>query len=196
MSLEELRKTVLEKARLEADEIIRDAMEKAKNIIREAEERKKAIVEEERKKALSELGLEARLAEARREARLIIARVKHEIVEEVRGRVKELLEGMSLEKRRESLKRLLYEALEELRSSGFEVDNIIVYVSSRDRELVKDLLREIGINGEVVEDRDIIGGLRVSTRGGEMSVDNTYNSRLEKALRTILPEVFKGVGVE
>jgi vacuolar-type H+-ATPase subunit E/Vma4 len=103
---------------------------------------------------------------------------------------------MSLEKRRESLKRLLYEALEELRSSGFEVDNIIVYVSPRDRELIKDLLREIGINGEVVEDRDIVGGLRVSTRSGEMSVDNTYNSRLERALRTILPEIFKGIGVE
>jgi V/A-type H+-transporting ATPase subunit E len=193
LSLEELKRTVLNKAKLEAEEIIRDAYEKAKSIIREAEEKKKAIIEEERRKSISELGLEAKLAEARREARLIIAKAKQEVVDEIKGRIKEILENMSVESRRNSLKKLLYESLEELKKCGFGVEGIIVYVSPRDKSIIADILRELGVNAEIVEDRGISGGLLISTPNGEISIDNTYEARMEKLLRTVLTEVFRGV---
>jgi len=192
LSLEELKRTVLNKAKLEAEEIIRDAYEKAKNIIREAEEKKKAIIEEERRKSISEIGLEAKLAEARREARLIVAKAKQEIVEEIRRRVKEILENMSLESRRDSLRKLLYESLEEMKKCGFRVEGLIVHVSPRDKSTMADLLRELGVNAKIVEDRGISGGLLLSTPNGEISIDNTYEARVEKVLRSVLTEVFRG----
>ena len=192
MSLEELKRTVLNKAKLEAEEIIRDAYEKAKSIIREAEEKKKATIEEERRKSISEIGLEAKLAEARREARLIVAKAKHEIVEEIRRRVKEILENMSLESRRDSLRKLLYESLEEMKKCGFRVEGLIVHVSPRDKSTMADLLRELGVNAKIVEDRGISGGLLLSTPNGEISIDNTYEARVEKVLRSVLTEVFRG----
>jgi V/A-type H+-transporting ATPase subunit E len=192
LSLEELKRTVLNKAKLEAEEIIRDAYEKAKSIIREAEEKKKAIIEEERRKSISEIGLEAKLAEARREARLIVAKAKQEIVEEIRRRVKEILENMSLESRRDSLRKLLYESLEEMKKCGFRVEGLIVHVSPRDKSTMADLLRELGVNAKIVEDRGISGGLLLSTPNGEISIDNTYEARVEKVLRSVLTEVFRG----
>ncbi|MCC6041877.1 MAG: V-type ATP synthase subunit E [Desulfurococcaceae archaeon] len=193
MSLEELKRTVLNKAKLEAEEIIRDAYEKAKNIIKEAEEKKKAIIEEERKKIISELRLEAKLAEARREARLIIAKAKQEIVEDIKKRVREILENMSLENRRSSLKKLLYESLEELEKCGFEVEGILIHISPKDKDIMVDILRELKINAKIVENPSLTGGLLISTSNDEVSIDNTYEARVEKILRTVLIEVFRGV---
>lgn len=192
MSLEELRKTVINKAKLEAEENVREALEKARNIIKEAEEKKKAMIEEERRKLLSELELEAKLAEARREARLIVAKAKHEVVEEIREKIKILLENMDEDKRRKSLRKLLLESLEELKNCGFKVENIVLYVSPRDKGIVENLLRELNINGKIVENSGIIGGLSISTPGNEVSIDNTYSSRVEKILRAVLPEILKG----
>lgn len=191
MSLEELRRAVLEKARLEAEEIVREAFERAKGIVREAEEKKKAIIEEERRRVLSELGLEAKLAEARREARLIIARTKHEIVEELKKNVRELLDTMSEDERRDSLRKLLLESINELRTCGFSVENIILYVSPKDRKIVEGILMEMNISASIIEDQKISGGVIVSTPSGEVYIDNTYESRLERLLRSVLSELFR-----
>jgi len=191
LSLEELKKAVLEKARLEAEEILREAFEKAKSIVKEAEEKKKSIIEEERRKILSELGLEAKLAEARREARLIIARTKHEIVEELKRSVRELLDAMSEDLRKNSLRKLLLESINELRTCGFSVENIVVYISPRDRNIIEDILREINVRASIIEDHRISGGVIVSTHSGEVYIDNTYDARLERALRSVLSELFK-----
>ena len=191
MSLEDLRKAVIEKALLEAEEIVRGAQRRAESTVREAEEKKRAIIEEERRRVLSELGLEAKLAEARREARLIIARAKHEIVEELKRRTRELLESMSAERRRESLRRLLRESLEELRNCGFETTGVVIYVSPRDRSVVEELVEEMGVTATVVEDEKITGGVLVATPGGEVYIDNTHDTRLERALRSVLSEIFR-----
>jgi len=191
LSLEELRRAVLEKAILEAEEIVKDAQKRAESIIKEAEEKKRTILEEERKRVLSELGLEARLGEARREASLILARTKHEIVEELKKRAEELINTMSMEERKESLRRLLQESLEEMKKCGFDLTGVIVSVSPRDRKLIEDLLEEMNLTVTVVEDERITGGIIVSTPGGEIYVDNTYETRLERALRRVLPELFR-----
>lgn len=191
MSLEELKRVILEKAKLEADEIVKEALEKAKSIIRDAEEKKRAIIEEERKRVLGELGLEAKLAEARREARLIIAKTKQEIVEMLKKNIKELLDNMSEEYRKVSLKKEILESLSELKTCGFSVENIIIHVSPRDKNIVESILREININATIIEDQRISGGIILSTSSGEVYIDNTYETRLEKVLRSILPELFK-----
>lgn len=191
MSIEELRKAVIERAMIEAEEIVRDAQKRAEGIIREAEAKKRAIVEEERRRILSELGLEAKLADARREARLIIARAKNEIVEELKKRVRERLESMSVDERRESLRKLLGESLEELRKCGFETTGLIIRVSPRDKDLLEEIIEEMGLTATIVENEGIVGGLVISTPEGEVYIDNRYETRLEKALRNVLSELFR-----
>jgi len=191
LSLEELRKAVIERAMLEAEEIVREAQKRAESIIKEAEEKKRAIIEEERRKILSELGLEVKLAEARREARLIIARTKHEIVEELKKNIRELLDTMSEDVRRNSLKKLLLESLNELRTCGFSVENIVIHVSPRDKKIIEEVLREMNIKASIIEDQRITGGVVLSTPGGEVYIDNTYETRLERILRSVLSELFK-----
>ena len=191
MSLEGLRRVVLEKARLEAEEIIKEASERAKSIIRDSEEKKKSIIEEERRRVLSELGLEVKLAEARREARLIIARTKHEIVKELEKKVRELLDTMSEDVRRNSLRKLLLESLNELKTCGFSVENAVVYVSPRDRKIVESILMEMNINASIIEDQRISGGVILSTLSGDIHIDNTYETRLERVLRSVLSELFR-----
>jgi len=191
LSLEGLRRVVLEKARLEAEEIIKEASERAKSIIRDSEEKKKSIIEEERRRVLSELGLEVKLAEARREARLIIARTKHEIVKELEKKVRELLDTMSEDVRRNSLRKLLLESLNELKTCGFSVENAVVYVSPRDRKIVESILMEMNINASIIEDQRISGGVILSTLSGDIHIDNTYETRLERVLRSVLSELFR-----
>jgi len=191
LSLEGLRRVVLEKARLEAEEIIKEASERAKSIIRDSEEKKKSIIEEERRRVLSELGLEVKLAEARREARLIIARTKYEIVKELEKKVRELLDTMSEDVRRNSLRKLLLESLNELKTCGFSVENAVVYVSPRDRKIVESILMEMNINASIIEDQRISGGVILSTLSGDIHIDNTYETRLERVLRSVLSELFR-----
>jgi vacuolar-type H+-ATPase subunit E/Vma4 len=189
MSLEELRKTVFEKARTEAELIIKEAKEKAEKIIREAEERKKELINEERRRVINETEFEVRLAEARREARLMIARTKYEVVEELRRRVWELIKSMSEEEQLRSLEILLKDSLEVLKSMGIVANELVVHVAPNDKKLMELLLSRLGIRGTVVEDQRISGGVVVVS--GEVTVDNSYNTRLDRCLRELLPQLFE-----
>ncbi|MEL9998409.1 MAG: V-type ATP synthase subunit E [Sulfolobales archaeon] len=189
MSLEDLRKTIIGKARAEAELIIREAKERAEKIIKEAEERKKELVNEERRRVINEAEFEVRLAEARREARLIVAKAKYEVVEGLRRRVWELIRGMSYDERLKSLENLLKESLEVLKSMGVVANELVVYVAPNDRKLMESLLGRLGIKGNVVEDSRISGGVVVVS--GEVTVDNSYDTRLDRCLRELLPQLFR-----
>ena len=192
MSLEDLRRAIYEKARIEAEGIIKEAREKAKMIIKEAEERKKSVIMEERERILNEVEFEVRLAEARREAKLIIVKAKYEVVEELKKKVWELIKNMSEEDRLKSLEILLRDSVEVLKAMGVEPNDVIIRVNPRDRKLIKLLLSRIGIRGVIVEDRLMSGGVIVMSGNGDISVDNSYETRLEACLRELLPKIFKG----
>jgi vacuolar-type H+-ATPase subunit E/Vma4 len=75
---------------------------------------------------------------------------------------------------------------------GVEPNDVIIRVNPRDRKLIELLLSRIGIRGVIVEDRLMSGGVIVMSGNGDISVDNSYETRLEACLRELLPKIFKG----
>jgi len=194
MSIEELRKAVLEKAKAEADEILREAVKRSEAIIRDAEEKKRRFVESEKGKLRAALQIESRVGEARRRARLIISSVKAEVAKEVKERALNLLRSMDSAKREESLRSLLEDAIAEVLRAVPSETLLEVHVAPADKPLVEKLLREKGLKYEVREDPSILGGVRVSCCGGDVVVDNTYNTRLGKGLADVLREISRELG--
>jgi V/A-type H+-transporting ATPase subunit E len=191
MSVEELKRVVLEKARAEADQIIAEAYKKAEAIVREAEEKRKRFIESEKSKLRRELQVESRIGEARRRARLVLSSARAEIAREIEEKALEKLGNLDPEKRAASLRILLEESLAELRRAVPSLNKVEVYVSPGDKSNIEQLLRTMGgnVDFKVIEDPSIIGGVKVSS--GEVVVDNTYNTRLRKASVEVFKEVLR-----
>jgi V/A-type H+-transporting ATPase subunit E len=195
MSVEELRKAVLEKARKEAEAIISRAEEEARRIVAEAMQKKQALIEDYKARIVSELNPEIRLAEARYRARIIVAEAKGSIIKEISSAVTMMLNGMSNEKRLESLKKLIDEALQEVLNSVGRVEDVVVKISQRDMEfaeLIKNYVEErYGIRVAKIERAEVIGGVIIECFDGSIAVDNSYDERLKKALRNVLPQFLR-----
>jgi V/A-type H+-transporting ATPase subunit E len=196
MSVEELRKAIIEKAKREAESIILKAQAEADKIIEEAKQRKRRLIEEEKHRILQELNPEARRAEALYKARLILAEAKSRIVSEVVNSVMEVLNTLPYDKRLESLKKLVDEAMDEILSSVGKVDTVKVKISGRDKDLANKIKEYIegkyGVKVVGVETTNVIGGVIIECLDGEVIVDNSYDERIRKALRTILPSMLRG----
>ncbi|WP_048163303.1 V-type ATP synthase subunit E [Thermogladius calderae] len=195
MSVEELKRVVLEKAKAEADEIIREAIKKSEAIVKDAEERRKRFIESEKAKIRSELQVESRIGEARRRARLIVSSAKAEVARAIEEKAITLLRSLGGARREESLKILLEESLSELGGGARPQSPLEVYVSPVDRAAVERLLKERGLDYQVHEDPSIMGGVRISCCGGEVVVDNTYNTRLKRVLTALQKEVSRDLPI-
>jgi V/A-type H+-transporting ATPase subunit E len=197
MSVEELRRSVLEKARKEAEAIIAKAETEAKSIIEKAKNRKKSIIEEEKAKIVSELNPEVRLAEARYKARIIVAEAKSSVVNEINNSVIALLRGLSREKRLESLIKLAEEAVETVLDSVGSVSEIDIKLSPQDMEFANIVKRRIEERYRVkvtkIEKANILGGIIVEYFDGSVAINNSYDERLKKALRSMLPSLMKAL---
>ncbi|MEM1628700.1 MAG: V-type ATP synthase subunit E family protein [Desulfurococcaceae archaeon] len=196
MNIEEIRKAVIERASFEANEILRKAEEEASKIIKEAIEKKNRLIEEERKKIIESIKAEVRLSEARLRARALILMAKNEIVEAIKKNALEIINSLDLEKRRESLKNILRESIEELFFTVNEPWNIVIKVSEKDIPLIKEIISSPEFLGRTIdisriEPIDIKGGTILSCCNDEVVIDNSYESRFEKALRFILPELYR-----
>lgn len=197
MSLEALKERVLEKARAEAERILSEARERASKIVDEARREYLQRREEARRRELAELASEysRRLTARSMELNTELLRVKNQIVSDLLESVKARLGEVSGDLRRESLKRLLSEAL----AQGMDVGEAVIRVLPRDAELLHEILREVG-NPVAVKKVDILpesclGGVVVESAEGAFAVDNTYLTRLERLsafiYKRLREEVFK-----
>ncbi|MEL9939541.1 MAG: V-type ATP synthase subunit E family protein [Ignisphaera sp.] len=195
MSIEELKRAVLEKARIEAEHILKKAEEEAKNIIEEARKKKLMLIEEKKREIVAKLNPDARIAEARYKARLIIAEAKDSVIREIVTRVNNILDSLPQNIRFESIKRLVDESLQEIFNSVGKVDSIVIKISSKDANLV-DAIKEYveqsyNIRVKDVHTINISGGIIVEHSSGEIIIDNSYEERLKKILRSIMPQLSK-----
>lgn len=188
-----IRDVVFKKAEEEAINIIENARKEAEKIIEGSVKRKKEIVEEERNKIMKDIGIDRRIAEARMKSRQIISLAKNRIIKKAEEEVKKLLESMDEKKRLKSLQILVTEAIDEI-LSNFEVGigKVIICISKKDRELSRELMEYIrtrfkDIDVEIKE-VDILGGVIVESPDGGIIIDNSYDSRLKKALDSLLNE--------
>ncbi len=193
MSVDELRRTVLDRAKSEAEVIIRRAEDEATKIVEEAVRKKKTIIEQKKAELLRDINPDARIAEARSKARLLIARARSTILKEIRDLIEDSLRALPQDKRLESIRRLVDEAMEELLRAVDKVDYVVIKVSTSDikfSDYIKSYVEgKYRVRVEGVYGTNILGGVIVECFGGEVAVDNSYDRRLEKAIRTIVPQL-------
>jgi len=187
MSLEELRKRILEDARKEAEEILRKAREEAEKIIAEAKEEYYRKLRNARRKALQDL-IEKKNAEYVSrlvELNIELLRLKNKVLEEILVEVRKELAELPVSRRRESLRILLRESVE----SGIFTGNVIVKVIPKDSDVIKEVIqRHFRDTVTAVElcDPGKLGGVLVESPDREHAIDNTYATRLEKAMPEIM----------
>jgi len=185
--MEKISEAILSKVRREAEDIIREAEEKARQEVAKAQKQREIRFEEERRRRVEQAEGEAAriLAQASIRARQEILAAKADIIGEITSRVKGALERISSD---EGAKLgLIQEALK-----GLGVDKARVYVSRKDVGDVRRLVeadRELG--GRIVEVRefDCMGGVIAEDVEGKFRIDNTYETRLELLLPRILPQL-------
>ncbi len=185
-TINDLREKLMEDARKKAEEIIRDAEKKAKEIIREAEKEYEKKAKETREKILEEARINAQIivSDARRKSRLMISEAKYEIIRKVFEEAwQDIIDRKNIDIET-SLKNLLLESLEFIEKPDY------VEVNEKDKEIINKLLIENNIGAEIRENNLIAGGLIIGTKAGE-KVDNSYNTRFERAKSALLPVISK-----
>lgn len=191
MSLE-LKRVILSKAEEEAKRIIHSAEEEAKRVIDEAHRLKQQEIAKEKEKIVKEINYEAKITEARLKARMLIAEAKSSVLRMLENSVWNYLNGLSPQQRERSLLNLMREAIKALLEDLGTSDKIIVYVSKTDLEIAKKVATaisaELGIHIDIKE-LNISGGIVVSSLDGNVIVDNSYESRLKKAIAAFLSEI-------
>ena len=188
MKTDRIRKAVLEKAGKDADKITSGAGLRASEMIEEAKEQRKQRFEKEKRTIIDEARREASkiLAQASLKARQEILKQKNAVINEIISKVKNELRQAAPDK--ESLLHLIEEAID-----AFETeDSVRIFVSHKDAGDVGKIIEEnSSLSQKITEVREIdcLGGILAEKTNGMVSIDNTFDTRLEMLMAKILPEI-------
>ncbi len=189
--MEKISEAILDKVKVDAQRIIKEAEEKALQDIEKAEKQLETKFKEEKRKAIEETEREATiiLAQATIKARQELSRTKADIIDKIVSTVKTTLLGISGDE--SSLLSLIKEVVDELGD-----DKARIYVSPKDISKVQQLLerdKELASRIMEIKEFDCTGGVIAESIDGKFSLDNTYDTRLEMLLPKILPEIRRGL---
>ena len=189
--------------------VLRKAQDKAKKIKEEAEQKAKEIVESAKREYFQkyERAKEAALAELRAqefrkytfkimELNKELLETKQKLIKEIINEAKERLTRLPPETRKESLKKLLKEGL----ATGIIKSSFVAEVVDKDKEMLAEIIKELKLSNNLLKtetlDDSKLGGILLRDPDGYFLIDNTYSTRLERALtllyNKINKEVFKG----
>lgn len=185
--MERISRAILDKAREDAEQITKEAEDKAWQEIEKAEKQREMKFHEAKRRTIEEAKRRASqiLAQAHIQARQELSGVKADIVNEIVDRVRTTLPTISGDKG--SLLSLLEEAAGQLGS-----DKVRVYVSHRDLDTLQELAtgnKELASRIAEIKELDCAGGAVAESTDGKLSIDNTYETRLEMLLPQIVPEI-------
>jgi vacuolar-type H+-ATPase subunit E/Vma4 len=188
--MEKISEAVLDKVRVEAQDILKEAEARAEERVKRAKEQQEAKLKEEKNKLIDEAKEEATrlLSQSSLTARqeLLLARTR--IIDEIISRVKKTLSEISSDENPPL--NLIKEAINTL-----DIDRVIVYVSpKKDVNIVKELVaRDKQLASKITEiiEFDGTGGVIAEDTYGKIRIDNTYDTRLEMLLPKLLPEIGK-----
>lgn len=189
--MDKLSEAILDKVKVDAQQKITEAEEKALQEVEKAEKQLESKFEEESRKAIEEAEREATiiLAQASIAARQELSRTKADIIDNIISTVKATLRGTSSDE--SSLLSLIKEVVD-----GLDIDKARIYVSPKDISKVQEFLerdKEIASRILEVKEFDCTGGVIAESIDGKFSLDNTYDTRLEMLLPQILPEISQGL---
>ncbi len=191
-----LREAVIRKALEEAEAIVRKAEEEGRRLIREAEEKRKTMIEEERRRTLAGLGYEASIAEAKLRARLIVSKAKSDLLNSAISKAADILRSLPPNIRLESLRKLVEESLDNIVASLGIARRLVIYVAEQDVKLARDVIahvsRERGIELELRSTK-ILGGVVIEEPESGVTVDNSFDSRLSRAVSRLKKDLLEEV---
>jgi len=187
--IEKISEAILDKVRVEAQDIIKEAEGKARERVEKTKRQQEAKLEEEKGKLIEEAKEEATriLAQSSITARqeLLLARTR--IIDEIISRVKKTLSRISSDE--SSPLNLIKEAINTL-----DVDKARIYVSPKDVSIVRKSLKgdkQLADRITEIREFDGTGGVIAEDIDGKIRIDNTYDTRLEMLLPKLLPEIGK-----
>jgi len=187
--MEKIGEAIVAKVQLDAQNIIREAEEKAKEEIEKAKRQREVRFEEEKGKMLGEAEEEAAriLAQASIKARQQLSSAKADTIAKIVDGARKELPRISSDE--SYFLNLIREAI-----GGLDVDKCRIYVSPKDARTVERLLKaDRELSGKIIEVREYncLGGVIAEDAKGKLRIDNTYETRLEMLLPKLLPEINK-----
>jgi vacuolar-type H+-ATPase subunit E/Vma4 len=189
MGMDKIKDAIISKVRMEAEDITREAKEKAQEEIEKARRQREARFDEERGRILTDVEAEAArtLAQASIKARQKLSSTKADIIAEIVDRARRELSRVSSDD--SHILNLVREAMEALAAAKGKI-----YVSPKDVGTVKKLLeahRDLSDRIVEVRESNCLGGVIAEDIEGKLRIDNTYETRLEMLLPRLLPEISK-----
>ncbi len=187
--MEKISDAILDKVRVEAQDVINEAEARAGERIERAKRQREVKLEEEKNKLLKETREEAArtLSQSTITARQELLFAKTRIIDEIISEVKKTLSGISFDE--SSSLDLIGESIDAL-----ETDKVRIYVLPKDVSAVKKLVAgDKKLSDRVTEIREFdgTGGVIAEDINGKIRIDNTYDTRLEMLLPRLLPEIGK-----
>ena len=189
MSMEKISDAILDKVRVEAQDIIKEAETRAGERVERAKEQQEAKLKEEKNKLLEEAREEATriLSQSSITARQELLLAKTRVIDEIISGVKKILSGISIDE--SSPLDLIGEAIDAL-----DTDKVRIYVLPKDASTVRKLVAgDKKLSDRITEIREFngTGGVIIENIDGKIRIDNTYDTRLEMLLPRLLPEIGK-----
>lgn len=186
MALDDMLQALEEEGDRQQDEILESAKRQAAEIVRAAKDQvdeiKGAHLDRVTRAATDDMA--RALMSAKHHVEQTVSAAKEEVIES------SFTAGMGqLAKVRQSrdypdiFARLTEEAL------GQAAGDLTVHVDPRDRKLAESVLKKSGIAYNLVTDIKTEGGLTLTADGGRIAIDNTLESRSERARRFLKTEV-------
>jgi vacuolar-type H+-ATPase subunit E/Vma4 len=187
--MEKINQAVLGKVREEAQTIISEAEEKAREENEKAKRQREARFNEERSMLRGKAEEEAArlLAQASIKARQQLSSAKANVIAKITEAARKELAQVSSDETH--LLGLIREAM-----NGLGVDKGRIYVSSKDIGAAENLLaadKELAARVLEVKESNFLGGVIAEDAHGKLRIDNTYETRLETLLPKLLPEISK-----
>ncbi len=190
MEMDKIRGAIFKKAKGAADEIVADAEIKAREMIEKAKDQWKNKFEEEKKKIISE----AHREESRITAQTSL-KTRQGILQEKVNVINVIIENVKKELSKEVMDSKVFLPLIKETIDAFETDKQVrIYVAPKDIKVVHEIIKEDSELKEKifeVKEFDCLGGIIAESTDGMVSIDNTFDMRLEMLMPKILPDIGK-----
>ncbi len=188
MEAEKIRQAIIEKAEQEAASIVGDAQGKASELIDKASRTRDSRFEQMKDRIITQARQESEkiLAKGTVDVRVEVLKHKDVLLGQVISRVKKEL--MNSQTAPQTLFALIQEALSVLEDS----EEICFYVAQKDMKATQEIVsKDDKLKKRIKEIKgyDCLGGVLAEDAQGKVSIDNTYDTRLEMLLSKILPVI-------
>jgi V/A-type H+-transporting ATPase subunit E len=187
--MEKISEAVVSKVKLDAQNITKEAEEKAQEEIEKARQQREARFEEERSRMLGDAEAEAAriLAQASIKARQKLSGAKADLIRGIVDGARKELSRISSDDTQ--LLNLIRESVQ-----GLGADKAKIYLAPKDVGAARKLVKaDKELSDKIVDvgEYNCLGGVVAEDVKGKLRIDNTYDTRLDMLLPKLLPEVNK-----